>query len=155
MMASKREVHFRILSPSSRLMSRSPISWRKSRTASWIGRTPKERRRAATTSVAPPSAASCAVVTADLTSLYGCRSGSICARSLGPHRYLSSFFVPMTYKVTRSSKASRVLGSSFHFGTTEVSCCVIVITSHWIPSAPLPMLELCSSKCPWIKILQW
>ena len=57
--------------------------------------------------------------------------------------------------MTLSSKASRVLGSSFHLGTTELSSCVIVATSHWIPSAPLPMLELFSSKYPWIKIFQW
>ena len=30
----------------------------------------------------------------------------------------------------------RVLGSSFHLGTTELSSCAIVATSHWIPSAP-------------------
>ena len=48
--------------------------------------------------------------------------------------------------MTRSSKASKVLGSSFHLGTTELSSCVIVATSHWISNAPLPMLELFSSK---------
>ena len=48
--------------------------------------------------------------------------------------------------MTRSSKASKVLGSSFHLGTTELSRCVIVATLHWISSAPLPVLELFSSK---------
>ena len=48
--------------------------------------------------------------------------------------------------MTRSSKASRVIGYSFHLGTTELSRCVIVATLHWISNAPLPTLELFSSK---------
>ena len=48
--------------------------------------------------------------------------------------------------MTRSSKASNVLGSSFHLGTTELSRIVIVATLHWISNAPLPMLELFSSR---------
>ena len=48
--------------------------------------------------------------------------------------------------MTRSSKGSKVLGSWFHLGTTELSRCVIVAASHWISNAPLPMLELFSSK---------
>ena len=48
--------------------------------------------------------------------------------------------------MTRSSKASKVLGSSFHLGTTELSRCVIVTTLHWISNAPLPMLELYSTR---------
>ena len=39
-----------------------------------------------------------------------------------------------------------MLGSSFHLGTTELSRIVIVATLHWISNAPLPMLELFSSR---------
>ena len=48
--------------------------------------------------------------------------------------------------MTRSSKASNVPGSSFHLGTTELSRIVIVATLQWISNAPLPMLELFSSR---------
>ena len=48
--------------------------------------------------------------------------------------------------MTRSSKASKVLGSSFHLGTTELSRIVIVAALHWISNAPLPVLELFSSR---------
>ena len=56
------------------------------------------------------------------------------------------FLVPNTKRMTRSSKASNVLGSSFHLGTTELSRIVIVATLHWISNAPPPMLELFSSR---------